>query len=703
MYAPCEADFDGGRCVNLSLSFVSPPNGAVYDAGITLPVEVSARLRDGGAFAVSVPLSSNASAPATIAAGVPANVTLPVAGAWSFTAGWDGGPSASVSVQTLSCVATCQPWQLCAPSLDGGSCPSLNLSLTWTSPDAGLAFNSASVPARLSVTRSGGPVPPGLTSIPLSGPTGALAPLTGSAGTFTGTLPMAAPEGNKTFVAGWPGGPTASLTITRDTVPPEVVLLPLTRPASWPDPWSRDPDAWKKNETALVSVVVDGGPPVTVADLSVVDSGVTISQVAPTACGCSGCQCFEVPLARAAEFASPRGLLRFNVLLTVRSISDSAGNQSPAVSGELPVTRFLWQQPFGGTGLALAENGTLLVSSATELRAVDRDGGTMWTWSPIAGSLHSTRPPVVGAASVYVTVYDGSSESSILRLSLATGAVTQTTCTSAEGVDFEPPLVLATTSIGAEVPLARRKGRILAGTATCPTADYQGSVGGAAAELDVSGNISLYMVLSGLVRKTSFDGLSFADAGLAGSPAEDVFLIPGSLGTRTSGTISLEPNDFSASPSQVPGTNIAAVAANDAVYVALGSAIRRCEYDSMRQFSSCTTFASFSAGLPRMMKTPTSVWTAFSAGAGESLPDGGGQEVGFTSLIDFTIDAPRLPSGTKACGQDFGRIYLLNASSIEAWLTDSQGLDSTAPWPHSAHDPANSRNLNRSTAPWSCP
>lgn len=137
VYAPCEPDLDGGQCVSLSLSFTSPPNGAVYDAGVTLPVEVSARLRDGGAFAVTVPLSSNAGAPATIAAGVPLNLTLPVAGTWRFTAGWDGGPGATVSVQTLSCVASCQPWQLCAPSLDGGACQSLNLSLSWTSPDAG--------------------------------------------------------------------------------------------------------------------------------------------------------------------------------------------------------------------------------------------------------------------------------------------------------------------------------------------------------------------------------------------------------------------------------------------------------------------------------------------------------------------------------------------------------------------------------------
>ncbi|MBL8922343.1 MAG: hypothetical protein JNJ54_26060 [Myxococcaceae bacterium] len=704
VYAPCEADLDGGRCVNLSLAFVSPPNGAVYDAGITVPVEVSARLRDGGSFAVAIPLSTNASAPATIAAGVASNVTLPVAGTWSFTAGWDGGPSASVSVQTISCVAACQPWQFCTPSLDGGSCPSLNLSLTWTSPDAGLAFNSASVPARLSVTRSGGPVPPGLTSIPLSGPTGPLPPLTGAAGVFTGSLPMAAPEGSKTFVAGWPaGGPTASVAIERDTVPPGVILLPLTRPASWPDPYSRDPGAWKMNETALLAVVVDAGPPVTVADLSVVDSGVTITQVAPAACGCSGCQCFQVPLRHAAELPARSGS-RSAAFVTVRPIADSAGNQSPALTDELPVTRFLWERAFGGNGLGLAENGTLIVQSSNEVRAVAPDGGTLWLWSAGANSL-TVRPPVVGAGSVYVTDYDGSQESSIRRLSLATGSVLATTCTADYQRPFDTPLALATSSIGAEVPIGRRKDRVFAGTASCPELGLDVGTGlSAAVELGLTGEISVYMASGGPPQKFTFDGFSFSDAGIAQGPAAaQVFLLSGTLGTLSNVTLVLQPNHLGGPTSFGGLGGTMAVAGNDSIHLASG-VLYRCDYDATPAISGCVAYGPSLNPSSRAIKSSSGVWVPVLGGAAEIRPDGGVFGVPFSAqLNDFTVDVPRLPSGAKACGQDFGTVYLLGANSTEAWLIDSQGLDGTAPWPNTAHDPANSRNLSRSTAPWSCP
>ncbi|MBE2250217.1 MAG: hypothetical protein IAE78_11765 [Myxococcus sp.] len=713
VYAPCEPSASGGRCADLSLSFSAPPSLGVFDAGAVVPVQVLARLVDGGAFAVMVPLTSSFGTNTSVSAGVSTTVALPsVAGAHRLTAGWDGGPNTSVSVLATSCVTSCQPYQSCRATTDGGACDSLNLTLTWTSPDAGLPFNASSVPARLTVTRAGGPVPATLTSIPVSGPMGPQSALSGSAGVFTGALSMSGPEGDQAFVAGWPsGGPTASLTIERDTVPPGVALTVLRRPLTLPDPDPSNTQAWKKNETAIVQVEVDGGRAAVASDLSVLDSGVVITQTTAAACNCvtANCRCFEVPLLRAND--SPA------VFVLVGPISDPAGNLSPQQSSDVPTTRFLWSRPCWGANcrLGLSESGLLVVSSengsSVRVTGIAPDGGTQWSWT---GPAVSTSRPVVGVTNAFVSVYESDGTSSIKSISLATGALNGTFCEANDGVAFAEPMVLATTAIGTEVPLAFRKVALVAATGGCPTSEDFGSshlIQGFATQRDPNGELGAYLVSAGVLRKFAFTGFGFVDGGV-GSAASEVWLAPGRVGWVASGNGSLAvaaTSDLATQTSSVFSSrfvarpNIGATAA----HLFDGLHMVRCDFDSSFVFAppcqSTVTQTNVNSGAT--VKT-TGGFVVHARNAVLELRDDGtaGYDLGDSAGSDLLLDPPRAPNGVKSCGSGLGTVYVVTRfGRVAAYLADAQGVDGTAHWPQARHDNANSGNLNRALAPWSCP
>lgn len=726
IYAPCEPSVSGGRCANLSLAFVNPASMGVYDAGATIPVQVTATLVDGGAHSVLVPLTSSFGTNAAITSSTSSSLPLPaVAGTYRLTAGWDGGPSTNVTVFATSCVATCQPWQQCGATTDGGVCSSLGLVLAWTSPDAGLAFNTASVTGRLSVTRSGGPVPPTLTSVPLFGQTmnfgaqGPLSALTGSAGVFTGSLPLFQGDGFKTFTAGWPdGGPTATLSIERDTTPPLVTLLILPRPPALPDPDPLEPTAWKKNESALVRVDVDGGRPAVVSDLSVVDSGVNIVSVAPGQCGCASalCRCFEVPLRFARELrgSGPRP----DVSLAVAPIPDAVGNLSPIVGGEFPVTRFLWSRQVGGNpALAVSETGLLLAttnSGGNGLTAIAPDGGTLWVWA--SGSQVPLPRPVVGAAHAYVTTRDTMGLTAITKVSLSTGSTTTNFCAEDESANFAPPMALATTIPGFEIPVAFRQKTLKLGLPVCPTSEPGGPFDFAAptaivTETDPGGDITLFATHISTNQRLRYDGVSIADAGLLPG-AGALVMATGHVGGSTFSNFYFAPSTPGASTvsfANQTSSSARRLVGASGVLSWDGTSFTTCPFDASFVFAlpcQTTNFVNLNSPLRDWVKTPGGfVALTETAGLVEISDTGFVRRVG-DDATDFVIDVPRTASGAKACfGAGFGRAYVSEQAfgTVTAWLIEAQGLDGTAHWPAPRHDPANSNNVGRSLAPWSCP
>lgn len=710
VFAPCEPSLDGGRCVNLTLSFTTPASLAIYDAGASVPVQVSARLRDGGAYVVTVPLTSSFGTNTTVTAGVSSPVSIPaIAGEHRLTAGWDGGPFDSVSVVATSCVASCQPWQTCRATIDGGACDSLNLTLTWTSPDAGLAFNTATVPARLTVTRSGGPVPASLTSVPLFGPLGVATPLSGGSGFFTGSLPMAAPEGNKTFIAGWrDGGPTASVTIERDTEAPGVELTVLPRPGSFPDPDPGRLNAWKKNETAIVRVDVDGGRPAVVADLSVLDSGVLITATGAGSCGCAAneCRCFEVPLLRASDARGIYGI--------VGPIGDSAGNLSQPIARQIPSTRFLWSRSPSGTTprFGLTESGLLLVSSlqgtAAAMHGIAPDGGTLWAWSSPGVTVSR---PVIGASVAYVAISQNDGTSSIKAVSLATGLETATFCESNEAEPFKEPFALATTITGNEVPLAFRKGYILAGTGGCPSSQQFNtfSFRGIATQREPGGELGAYFIADSRVRKLIFGGLDFQDGGVnPTSNPSDVWLGPGTVWWSTASVLNVAAtNAIETTTSSVGARLLNPMFTTNASWTVGDGFLERCGFDASFTFEptcSAVPYPEFGAATGGV-KTVNGFVANLNGEILDLREDGGiSSRYSVEPTSELITDVPRGPTGAKACGVGLGIAYVTDSSdNVVAWLIDVQGLDGTAYWPRARHDNANSGNFNRSLAPWSCP
>jgi hypothetical protein len=724
IFAPCEADLDGGRCVPVTVSFVAPPDLSIWDAGASVSVQVDARLRDGGLHAIMVPLSSSFGTAATRSSGVSAPLALPsTGGVHRLFAGWDGGPGASVQVSTLSCVASCQPWQQCRPTVDGGACDSLNLSLAWNSPDAGLAFNTATVPARLTVTRSGGPIPASLTSVPVFGQGGPsqagsspLSPLTGSAGAYTGALPLYAPDSvSKTFVAGWPdGGPTATLVIERDTTPPMVTVVPITRPTTLPDPDPFNPAAWKRHETALVRVDVTGGRPAVATDLAVFDAGVAFS-ISGRDCGCAGastCRCFDFPLARTPLTEVSPG--RVQAEFVVRPFSDAVGNASLLQQRGLDVSRVLWdrlQSIFSPDWLAVTSQGVILfedrIGSSSTLKALEPDGGLLWSYAPVNTSF--TAPATIGATEAYLPTSNASG-SRIVRIDLATGNETGQLCETA-GVGPFGPVTLAQGIVGAEIPFAVREDSIVAAVGSCPDIKVQFVHTDVVARSGSGGLIEVFATTSDSVTKSTFDGFSFADAGtLATLPTPDSLFLAGTqVGWTTTGSGSSVVAAPTATPFQGPLTlpvvayGSRPLAANGAIVGSAFGQIVAC------QFSASSGFFGTCAGNPG-----TGLPLVGSGGRLLEVTSGDVRERSATTALISTYStqgfrSPRAllvpmrnPDGTKRCNVGVG-VLIQAASGVRATIVDLEGLDGAAPWPVFRHDPANSGYLNRSLAPWSCP
>jgi hypothetical protein len=724
VFAPCEADFDGGRCVPLTVTIVAPPDQSTYDAGTSVGVQVNALLRDGGLFAISIPVNSTFGTNTTRTSGTGAPLTLPsTAGVHRIAAGWDGGPGASVQVSTLSCIASCQPWQQCRATTDGGACDSLNLTLTWNSPDAGLAFNTATVPARLTVSRSG-PIPASLTSVPVFGQAGAaqsgsspLSPLTGSNGTYTGALPLFSPDAvNKTFVAGWPdGGPTATLVIERDTTPPLVTLSPTQRPATFPDPDPAGTTRWKRHETALIRVTVTGGRTALASDLFSPDSGVTFSASAAD-CGCAGnlaCQCFDFPLSRApiVDIGSGRPAAR----VAVRSIADAVGNPSAVIEDAVDVTRFFWSRPVsnsGNLGLAVSPDGLIVTTvSGGSVVAHEPDGGLHWLVR-VAPNATFSSSPTVGTSDVYLSVREPGS-SRIQKLSLATGADTGALCEQPSSVPFRE-IALGQSLTGTDVPIAIRDPFITAAIGACPEGKADPGATDVSSRL-VSGQLELFSAGTGLVHKAVFDGFSVLDAGVLTTGAGPLFLADNRVGWATPSNIE------TASSSGPLGPPTTSTAGEGSVVPPVVSGSTLFGTASTGQFLACPFARSTGVfGTCALASPQGSINQSYIIGAQGLLLEIAGTQVRIRTAAGVVVSSPltlpeapvlgavalvplRNPNGSKRCGEGVGLLYVRLSSELVAYIVDIEGLDGTAPWPMYRHDPANSGFLDRSLAPWSCP
>jgi hypothetical protein len=248
--------------------------------------------------------------------------------------------------------AMCQPWEECTPTVDGGICGDAQLTLAWTTPaDMTRLRATQTVQATLSVTkRDGGTLPVKLMSVPVQGP-GNPMPFQ-KAGGFMGTLgPLTGSDGPKQFLAGWDGGPTAPLTLVYDTTPPALDVELLNPPSYTSDGGflTTDPDdgvaipVIKKDDVVTVRVT-SADPDIAGSTLAIavtvgVDAGVELWDAGTsTTCGAATlCADFNLVV-------GPQQLRAFAADVQVSaSAADKAGNVGSKTKNPLfHVTRWKW-------------------------------------------------------------------------------------------------------------------------------------------------------------------------------------------------------------------------------------------------------------------------------------------------------------------------------------------------------------------------
>ena len=242
----------------------------------------------------------------------------------------------------------CQPYEECAPTLDGGVCTSSRLEIAWVSPAGGTAFRTSPVPATLQVTKvDGGAVT--LTSVPVTGAQGSFV---GDGGSYSGQLLMVGADGTKTFIAGWQGAglPSATLSLEKDTTAPTFNVAVVNAPTYGADDGGfllLDPvdsrtgaiPLVKKDETVTVEV--------TSADSDVLASSVALTLRAGDAVWDAGlpANCGSATFCRAYTVAlGPQTMNEFAEVVTGNVTgSDETQNVSSLLdAGVMRVTRWKW-------------------------------------------------------------------------------------------------------------------------------------------------------------------------------------------------------------------------------------------------------------------------------------------------------------------------------------------------------------------------
>lgn len=460
----CNAQRQPPVCEDGTLTVTSPVNGEVVGSPDGSVLLAASLRHDGGVLSVDIPVGNDfGAAGVQVPSGASVRQAAPsTAGRATFRFGWDGGPREDRIVDVSSCSAvTCAGYEACQPSVDGGACYPLPLTVTVTAPVNDPEYtNAAGLTLRVRVqSADGGPLP---AAVPVSGSGAATQAVRDTtppnADTYAASITFGS-EGPKTYVVGWPdAGATLSATarVVSDATAPVVSVNVLSAPTRAPhevDPGSSG-NPWKKDEQALVAVTVTDvySPvePVTAAMLRAPgDGGVTAAPgqcagcVAGAANALTSCACFRVDLAKA-----PVSSARAPVTVGVVGALDRAGNAS-ALQASTPfeVTRFKWARTVGAARtpsvaapVAIADGGLLIVpvtdAVGSAVTALTPTGLVAWEVTD-AGVI--TAGPAVGGA-VWVATRRGP-QVAMSALSVGSGAAQEQRCAMSAG-DFSGDLAL---------------------------------------------------------------------------------------------------------------------------------------------------------------------------------------------------------------------------------------------------------------------
>jgi hypothetical protein len=658
-----------------------------------------------------------------------------------------GTPSECVGVQ-------CQPWEECV--VDGGAvCLPADISVQWVNPS----------PADVRIFRNGNQDVFPVASLPVT-PVGQVS----TAFTFAGSiwhgelmLPSgAANDGDWVFVAGWPdGGPSATLTIYRDTTKPDVLLTVYDR-----DGGTLDPGYWKKDEAALVRIdVSDDAVPVTAADLILGwDAGV--SNVSCTTDAGHG-SCFAIGLATAPLFA-----VRGQLPIAVRSIQDQAGNFSVQTdAGFIKVTRLKWRDSIALASssiplapLAVSRAGSLIATAgngATSTRIVvtrfDPDAGKLtYSYDAAVEQTQLTAGPMLDDSNIWFAVQDDGvasvigGETVFYGLPIASMAGVSKVCSQTAGLGATPPPIRGQLALGglsdAGYPIGVRNGVIQLGSGSgCWTSSLPSPFDSSASQLlvsrwnDADSRVETFVAqeAAGRLWKSSLDpdssvnglmgfaslpagtqprGLFFIGSEVVGGGGvanNGKFVLAHANGVLDGGVFSTV--DAANAGPLVIGNGFYIFAAYDSLATPTGRLLRG-ELDGGFVISG-PSVANNTGASDVQSKTPILgagglVYVQGKNGiAVHATADLNEQwrwdDVVTTEFAEATLDVYRDALGGKRCDIPLGVLYVMrrqgNQGQVTAILVDSQGLDSSAEWPKFQRDNANTGNVSRTTAPWTCP
>jgi hypothetical protein len=641
-------------------------------------------------------------------------------------AGTDGGGADG------GCAQTCAGYQACV----NGACLSLYTALQITSPQQnGFVGASVEIDAALALVCGLTPNDPAtlnFTATPLDGgvETGTIALL--GAETYSTTW-MPAQEGEYTLVASYPAAGLESTPImftVLKTGPVFQLQVPTpVRDAGWQvDPAPGYANAWRRNEIVTVGVTsTDPNVDIGIAQLILVgvqgdDAGMggPVLPVNPTTgCGQATCGTVAVDLS-APQFEAFRGVVGLSLIG-----QDLAGNQGTATAS-LPVTRWEWARPTGAPLAgppAIGHLGTVYApATAGGLVALDPLGNLLWTMD--AGSLQTG--VAISAADAGDVLYTAlsSGTGALLAALDGTQGSTLASCSVDGGVAVGLAL-LPTTIVGQTLEsavavfndtpstsqlVALRFGapagsQCFAAVGVPLMTDAGNLVSDGVSSVfyaDVGGNLQSYTFDGGWPTVPTWSAGPFSASALAMAPGELVC----TGGVSPAGVFAEALSGGSPSWSYSDGgTALASVpVVGDGGIVFYGD-----------NSGSWTIVA---VGTPAPIATLSSRSPPSGAmllGNGGALygVDGSGNVTAWDQSFDthwsisgsqpgwLAIDCPRGPGGLPLPA--IGTLYVASGDgTIYAFVTDSIGLDTTAPWPKSQHDPRNSGSAGTALAEFVC-
>lgn len=659
--------------------------------------------------------------------------------------GGGGGAPTSYCDAGLSCAG----WQECLPTSAGGDCADAEYQVSWITPANNGRFNT-SPPGRLSVTkRDGG------TGRPLTVPVRAVelgSTLTfnpASGDDFDGTLTMMNPDGPKNFIAGWEeadAGRTASIVLDYDTTAPAFSVVVVNAPSYADDAgfFGIDPDAQpgglplvKKDETVTLELRSSN---VDVAlgsvSMSLHAGGVVWDAGVGASCGSAAfCRAFTLALG-----PQPMAAFTQELVANITGADDASNLSTLADAGVLFATRWKWARQVTTNELKAAP----VIAASGDLYLGGRGaGGGVFRVTPLGASAQvSSAGPVEaglaisrdvsGAEAIFFMTTNGGIQTLDGGVAACVGGGSNTGNVGSLGVlNDGTNMAMGVGVVGGNADLTGRQLRGLVGGATCLASSglMTGAQGMAyPGNVITNGNDVWYAASDGTVRRFSLVATAFNVGttvnGLGAGSLYGISLfsagatLAGGGGGAGTGRLFVKASDNSGTVtgydtmSHVTGVAVGAGSTLFAVTQASDEGTLR-RFDASGNVQAAAVLPggvifSFPSGSIPGATTPVlgnGNWVYATANDGLVVAaEQTSLAVRWTKPLPLQIGGQVFASPTLDCNRTktntgTGIHYVATTTGwVVAYITDSPGLDLTAPWPKYQHDARNTGAVGTSVA-----